>query len=149
MRRGPSPTWVRRTDGPPACGRRAFSPSGWCRGWTGTSSTSSCTAYTAGTWRSSQPVWQPARETSRATATPFSRSSHTRGPATPTLGTTSLAPSRGTLSATTRGSGRGCRRTGDGHRTSSRTWLGGPERWPALVAQIKSIYLIPGQKLTR
>ena len=122
-RRGgsPSPTWAHRTGGPPACGERAFSPSGWHRGWTGTSSTSSCTAYMACTWRSSRLAWRPARGISRATATPSSRSSRARGPATPTRGTPSLAPYRGTPSATNRGCSRGCRRTGGGPKTSSTT----------------------------
>ena len=58
---------------------------------------------------------------SRATATPSSRSSRVRGPATPTHGMPSLVPYRGTPSATSRGCSRGCRRTGGGSRTSSTT----------------------------
>ena len=65
---------------------------------------------------------------SRATATPFSRSSRVRGPATLTHGTPSLAPYRGTQSATSRGCSRGCQRTGGGPRISSTTWSGGPGR---------------------
>ena len=45
-RRRPSPTSGRRTSGRPACGRRAFSPSSWRRGWIGGSWTTSCTTYT-------------------------------------------------------------------------------------------------------
>ena len=44
------------------------------------------------TWRSSRLAWPPARGISRATATPSSRTSRARGPATPTRGTPSLAP---------------------------------------------------------
>ena len=124
-RQGPSPTWARRTAGPPACEKRAFSPSGWHGRWTRTSSTSSCTACMACTWRSSRPAWRPERGISRATATPSSRSSRARGPATPTHGTPSLAPYRGTASATSRGCSRGCRQTGGGPKTSSTTWSGG------------------------
>ena len=131
-RRGPSPAWAHRTGGPPACGKRAFSPSGWRSGWTRTSPTSSSTACMACTWRSSRPEWRPARGISRATATPSSRSSRVRGPATPTPGMPSLAPYRGPPSATSRGCSRGCRRTRGGPRTSSTTWSGGPGRWPGL-----------------
>ena len=54
------------------------------------------TAFTACTWRSWLPAWQPATGTSRATGTPSSRTSRVRGPATRTLGTTSSAPCWGT-----------------------------------------------------
>ena len=127
-RRGLSRAWARRTIGPPACARRGFSPSGWRRGWTGTSSMSFCTACTACIWRSSRPGWQPAWRISRATATPSSRSSRVRGPAIPSPGTPSLAPYRGMPSATSRGCNRGCHLTGGGPWISSTTWSGGPGR---------------------
>ena len=137
-RRRPSPNWGRPTSGRPACGRGASSPSGWRRGWIGGSWTSSCTACTACTWRSSRPAWLRAAGTRRATGTPFSRTSRGRGPLTPTCGTISSAPFQGTRSATSHGSDRGPRRAGDGPRTSSRTWSGGPGHWPGCRGRRKS-----------
>ena len=46
-RRRQFPTWDRRTNGHRAYGRRASFPSDWRKGWTGDSSTSLCTAFTA------------------------------------------------------------------------------------------------------
>ena len=69
-----------------------------------------------------------ARGISRATATPPSRSSRVRGPATPTHGTPSLAPYRGTPSATSRGCSQGCQGTRGGPGISSMTWSGRPGR---------------------
>ena len=125
-RRGLSPAWARRTAGLPACARRGFSPSVWRRGSIGTSSMSFCTACTACIWRSSRPGWRPARGISRATVTPSSRSGRVRGPAIPSPGTPSLAPSQGMPSATNRGYNRGCHLTGGGPRSSSSTWSSGP-----------------------
>ena len=135
--RRPSPGRGRRTSGRPACGGRASSPSGWRRGWSGNSWTSSCTACTACTLWSSPPAWLQAAGTRRATGSPCSRTSCGRGPATPSLGTTSSAPSRGMQSATSRASGRGPRRAGGGPRTSSTTWSGGQGHWPGCWGQRK------------
>ena len=95
-RQRPSPSWGRRTTGPHALGRRAFSLCGWRKGLIGDASMSSCTACTASTWRSLRPAWRRATGTRRAAGTLYSRTSRVHSPATPTSGTTSSAPYQGT-----------------------------------------------------
>ena len=107
MWRRPSPTWGCLTCGRPACGGRACSPSGWRKGWIGSSWTRPSTACRGCTWPSLQPAWLLATGTRRTTGTPCSRTSRVRGPATPSLGTNSSAPVRGTRTASSRASGRG------------------------------------------
>ena len=104
----------------PACLRRT-GPSGWRRGWSGDSWTSSCTACTACTLQ--------AMGIRRATGTPCSRTSRDRGPATPSPRTTLSAPSRGMQSASSCASGLGPRRAGGGPKILSRSWSGVHGRW--------------------